>query len=163
MRASLVALALACCGPSTAELRTAKTTVYAASGDNVSRLLALAERGAQDEHYKIGAVDDGHLQFETVGRFYSPEGDIQSEGAEGYVRVDNHSVKVSFIVVLAQTDTNQYMVTVTPRTWQYLAGSPQMRELAPDDPNLPPWVKGRADALALAIHDRARGYAVASH
>jgi hypothetical protein len=154
----LLILALAACGPSTAELRTAKTTVY--TGD-AARLMALAEQAASDEHYKIAGVDDGHLTFETAGRFYSPEGDIQSEGAEGYVRVDNHSVKVSFIVAIAATEPNHYMFTVTPRTWQYLAGSPQMRELAPEDPNLPPWVKGRADALALAIHDRARGYAVA--
>jgi len=154
--AGLVIVAAAC-GPSNAELRTAKTAVY--RGD-VARILALAEQGALDEHYKVGDVDDGHLTFETVGRFYSPEGDIQSEGAEGFVHVDHHSVKVSFIVTVAQTDTQQYMITVVPRTWEYLAGSPQMRELAPEDPNLPPFVKGRADALALAIYERTQGYAI---
>lgn len=149
---------IAACGPSNAEVRTARTAVY--TGD-VHRIFELAEQGALDEHYKVGDVDDGHLSFETVGRFYSPEGDLQSEGAGGYVKVDNHSVKVSFIVTVAETDTNQYAITVTPRTWQYLAGSPQMRELAPEDPNLPPFVKGRSDALALAIYERARGYVVA--
>jgi hypothetical protein len=153
-----VVVAVAACGPSSAELRSAKTAVY--SGD-VGRILALAEAGAGDEHYKIGDVDDGHLTFETAGRFFSPEGDLQSEGAGGYVKVDNHSVKVSFIVALIETDDHRYVITVTPRTWQYLAGSPQMRELAPEDPNLPPFVKGRADSLALAIYERTRGYAIA--
>ena len=87
------------------------------------------------------------------------------------MKVDNHSVKVSFVVTLAESDESQsrsgpsahyYMIAVTPRTWQYLAGSPQMRELAPEDPNLPPFVHGRADALAVAIHDRAKGFAIAS-
>jgi hypothetical protein len=36
-----------------------------------------------------------------------------------------------------------------------------MRELAAEDPNLPPFVKGRADALAIAIYERTRGYAIA--
>jgi hypothetical protein len=29
----------------------------------------------------------------------------------------------------------------------------------PDDPNLPPWVHGRADALSLAIYDKAKSHA----
>ena len=131
------------------------------NGD-ATQLLTLAEADAGDARYKIGDVDDGHLTFETTGRFYGPDGDIQSEGAGGYVKVDNHSVKVSFVVTIAETDDHKFMITVTPRTWQYLAGSPQMRELAPEDPNLPPFVKGRADALAIAIYERTRGYAIAS-
>src|SRR5260221_1853557 len=86
----LLALALIACGPSTAELRVAKTTVY--SGD-AAQLMALAEQAAGDAHYKIADVDDGHLSFETAGRCYAPDGDIQSDVAEGYVRISNHSVK----------------------------------------------------------------------
>jgi hypothetical protein len=158
-RVLILAAMAACGGPSSVELRTAKTALYA--GDT-GRILELAELGAGDEHYKIGDVDAGHLTFETAGRFYSPEGDIQSEGAGGYVKVDNHSVKVSFMVALTETDDHKYIIAVTPRTWQYLAGSPQMRELAPEDPNLPPFVKGRADSLAIAIYERTRGYAIAT-
>ena|SRR6185312_13116119 len=150
----VASLAIAACAPSDAEIRSAKTTMYYG---NSSQILELAEQGAMDENYKIGTVDDGHLSFETVGRFYSPTGDLQSEGAEGYVKVDNHSVKVSFIVEIDQLANNRYRVEVKPRTWQYLAGSPQMRELDPSDPSLPPWVLGRADHLQLAIHDRLQG------
>ena len=149
MRAMIVILLLVACGPSSSELRTIKTTVYSDRGD-AAQLLALAD------------VDDGHLTFETQPKFYSPEGDLQSEGAGGYTHVDHHSVQVSFIVSVQETADHQYVFTVAPRTWQYLAGSPQMRELAPEDPNLPPFVHGRADALAVAIHDRAKGFAIAS-
>lgn len=152
-----VLLAFAACGPSNSELRTAKTAVYNTDG---SRLFAIAEQAAGDENYKLGAVDDGHLTFETVPKWYSPEGDLQSAGAENYTQVDNHSVKVSFVVAVTSTGPNQYVVTVKPHTWQYIAGSPQLRPLEPEDPNLPPWVLGRADTLSLSIYDRAKGMAV---
>jgi hypothetical protein len=159
VRVLLLVLALGACAPSDAEIKTARSAVYQADGEQIFQL---AEQGAMDENYKIATVDDGHLTFETLGRFYSPTGDLQSEGADSYVKIDNHSVKVSFIVVVQQIGTNQYAIQVTPRTWQYLAGSPQMRELTVDDPSLPPWVHGRADHLALAIYDRTKGFAVAA-
>ena len=156
--AALLALILSACGPSTAQINTAKTAVY--TGD-ANQIFELAEQGAGDEHYKVGDVDEGHLMFETIPRFYSPEGDLQSEGAGGYVRIDNHSVKVSFTVAVEKVDERQFAITVKPRTWQVIRGSPLMRELAPEDPSLPPWVHGRADGLQLAIYERTRGYAVA--
>jgi hypothetical protein len=159
MRGVWLALLLVACAASDVEIKTAKTAVYEADG---GQILQLAEQGAMDENYKISTVDDGHLTFETIGRFYSPTGDLQSEGAGGYVKVDNHSVKVSFIVEVQQINTSQFAIAVKPRTWQYLAGSPQMRELDPADPSLPPWVLGRADHLQLAIYDRTRGFAVAA-
>jgi hypothetical protein len=160
MRAAfVVAGAIAACAPSDADIRTAKSTIY---NGNADQIFQMAEQGAMDENYKIGPVDAGHLMFETEGHFYSATGDRQSEGAEGYVKVDNHSVKVSFIVVVDEVGASQYVVSVKPRTWQYLAGSPQMRELDPADPSLPPWVLGRADHLQLAIYDRTRGFVVAA-
>ncbi len=151
----LLLLAFAACGPSSAELRTAKTTVYTVDG---GQLFSLAQQAAGDEHYKLGAVDDGHLVFETDPKFYSSEGDLQSPGANDFTRVDNHSVKVSFVVELQEISERQFAVRVTPHTYQYIAGSPQMRPLEPADPNLPPWVLGRADSLQLAIYDRAKNF-----
>ena len=152
-----VLLAFAACGPSNSELRTAKTAVYNTDG---SRLFAIAEQAAGDENYKLGAVDDGHLTFETVPKWYSAEGDLRSAGADNYTTVANHSVKVSFIVALTASGPNQYVVTVTPHTWQYVSGSPQLRPLEPNDPYLPPWVTGRADTLSMSIYDRAKGMVV---
>lgn len=153
---ALLLLAFAACGPSAAELHTAKTTVYTT---DAGQLLALAQQAAGDEHYKLGAVDDGHLLFETQPTFYSAEGDLQTPGAGDFTLVHNNSVKVSFIVELAQVAERQYAVRVTPHTYQYLAGSPQLRPLEPADPNLPPWIHGRADALQVAIYARAKRFA----
>src|SRR3569833_2676084 len=108
-----VLLAFAACGPSNAELRTAKTAVYA----DGSEVFAIAEQAAGDENYKLVA-DVGHLSFETVPMWYSPDGDLQSAGAYNYTTVDNHSVKVSFIVAVTSAGPGQFVVPVTPHTWQ---------------------------------------------
>jgi hypothetical protein len=143
------------CGPSTAELRTAKAATYTA---NPTQLFKLAGEAVQNEHYKIADVDAEGLVFMTKPTFYGPEGDLQSQGAEGWVKTDNHSVQVAFVVRVVETDEHKAMVTVTPRTFQLISGSPQPRELKPDDPNLPTFVTGRADALAMAIYEYAKPY-----
>jgi hypothetical protein len=153
-----VLLAFAACGPSNSELRTAKTAVYNTDG---SKLFAIAEQAAGDENYKLGGVDDGHLTFETVPKWYSAEGDLQSAGADNYTLIHGRSVKVSFVIAVTSVGPNQYAVTVTPHTYQYVSGSPQLQPLEPNDPYLPPWVLGRADTLSLSIYDRAKGMVVA--
>jgi len=146
-----VVAALAACGASNAEIKTAKTAIYVAQPD---QLLQIAMRTAE-ENYKIGELDKDAHMFATAPRIYSPEGDLQSPGAGDFVRMDNHSVRVSLVVRIVDVDGGE-LVTVTPNTLQFLSGSPKPRELTPDDPNLPPFVKGRAEALAVAIYDAAR-------
>jgi hypothetical protein len=156
----LLLLVFAACAVSNAEVRTAKTAQYVT--DHGEQLFAFAEQAAADKNYKVGAADDGHLTFETQPKWFSSEGDLQTAGADDYTLIRGHSVKVSFVVVITETQENHYVVTVTPHTWQYIGGSPQLRPLEPEDPNLPPWVLGRADALTVAIYDRSKGFAVAT-
>ncbi|MBV8757432.1 MAG: hypothetical protein JO257_09165 [Deltaproteobacteria bacterium] len=148
-------LALAACGPNSAEIKTAKTATYKMKP---SELLQLAEEVAQDQ-YKIGDVDAVSFTFMTQPRFYGPEGDLQSPGAGGFVHMQDRSVEVSFIVKVVEFGGDDVGVTVTPQTFQVLGGSPKPRELTPDDPNLPPFVKGRADQLALDIYNAAKSHA----
>jgi hypothetical protein len=70
-------------------------------------------------------------------------------------------VRVVFHVKLVPSGAERFAIEVTPDTLQVVDGSPQPRHLAPDDPYLPPFVLGRADALALAIYERAKPYATA--
>ena len=152
----VIALALLACGPSGKEMQTAKLAHYHASP---AQLLQIAQEVAA-EKYKIGQVDADQATFITMPRFYSSEGDLESAGAEGWVQVRPGSVRVELIVAVVATDNDQ-MITVTPRTFQVVSGSPQPRELKPDDLGLPPWVHGRADQLALDIYERAQPYVVA--
>jgi hypothetical protein len=147
----LVVVAVAC-GPSNAEIKTARTAVYKASIDQVT---SLAIEAAQDS-YQIGERADG--EFATVPRFYSATGELESAGAENTVMLKPGSVRVIFHVKVSTSTGDFATVAVTPETYQLVDGSPMPRKLAPDDPYLPPFVLGRADSLALAIYERAKAY-----
>ena len=56
-------------------------------------------------------------------------------------------------------DYDTVEVAVTPIVERFRMGAAQHEKLAPDDPSMPGWVQGRADALAVAIHARAKQYA----
>ena len=159
MKTLLIAFLLAACGPSAAELKTAKTTTYKMDPHD---MMSLAEDVAR-ETYAIGEENGVDTTFMTQPKWYGPEGDLESPGAGGYVQLRDRSVQVAFIVKVEQFGGGDVAVTVTPRTFQEISGSPKPRELAPDDPNLPPWVHGRADQLALDIYNKAKPYAYADH
>jgi hypothetical protein len=144
----------ACGGPSTAQVATAKTAQYSAPPVT---LFDIAIQVAQQD-YKIGDSDPANGQFITVGQMYSPEGGRQSPGAGGVVQFGNGYIQLSLVVEVRTIDPTKVMVVVTPKTFQMVSGSPKPRELQPTDPNLPGWVHGRADALAVAIYENAKQY-----
>ena len=150
-------LVVAACGPSTAEIKTARDAAYHGDPD---QLLDLAVQATKDEHYQIADMNQGEQTFITVPRWYSPEGDLESAGAGDFVTLVDRSVQVSLIVQLSEIGANTFGFAVIPKTFQHLSGSPKPRELTPDDPNLPPFVHGRADALSLAIYQHAKAFAV---
>lgn len=150
----LVVLAMAC-GPSTAQITAAKTATYASR----DQIFEIAAKVAQ-ENYKLGQVDLEGRRFVTEPQMYSPEGGRQSPGAGGFVHMSDRSVQLSLIVEVLPAQPRGAVVVITPKTFQVISGSPKPRELAPDDPNLPPWVLGRVDALAVAIHERGKALVI---
>lgn len=154
----LMVAVLGCGGPSSAEIKTAKTARYSAEPDI---LLDITLQVAQRD-YKIGQVDALNRRFATAPQFYSKEGGRQSPGAGGFVSVSAGSVELMLVVeiVPAESPLDGHHVVVTPVTFQIVSGSPKPRELKPDDPSLPPWVLGRADALAVAIHAEAKPHLI---
>ena len=145
------------CGPSSAQIKTAKTAIYTAPP---STILDIAVQVTQ-QTYKIGDVDVEQRTLTTMPQFYNQEGGRQSPGKDGFVTTRGGSVTLTMIVqvLAAGPGDDRVIVKVTPKTYQVIEWSPQPRELAPDDPNLPPWVRGRADALALAIYESAKSFA----
>lgn len=157
MRTLVLVAAVAACGPSSSEIKTAKTAEYSARPMEILHIAA----DAAAQTYKIAGVAEDKLEFVTRPRTYEREGGLESAGAEGWTQIRPGSVSVSFIVRCVVTDDKHVVVTVTPKTFEWVQGSPQPRELAPDDPNLPPWILGRAESLQLAIYERAKPYAMA--
>lgn len=146
----------AACGPSSGQVKAAKTARYTAPPQT---LFDIALQEAQ-KNYQIGEVDAENHRFATAPQMYSAEGGRQSPGAGGFVQMSEGSVQLTLIVAVEPTDMNRHVVTVTPQTFQVVSGSPKPRELQPNDPGLPPWVHGRVDTLAVAIYEAARHHAV---
>jgi hypothetical protein len=150
----VVALMAAACGPSTGQVKTAKLAHYKAPPATLFQIaVEVAERD-----YKIGEVDEAGARFVTTPQIYSPEGGRQSAGAGGFVNMSDRSVMLSLFVEVLPSEPG-HVVVVTPKTFQMISGSPKPRELAPDDPNLPGWVSGRVDTLAVAIYEAAKQHA----
>jgi hypothetical protein len=150
----LLLAAVVACGPSSAQLKAAKTAQYKASAQTVYDIaLAVAQ-----EDYQVTEADAANGRFITRPQFYSKEGGRQSAGAGDFVQTTPGSVRLQLFVEVVGVGDGKVAVTVTPRTLQIVGGSPKPRELEPDDPDLPPWVLGRVDSLQLAIHERATPY-----
>lgn len=146
------------CGPSTAEIKTAKETTYV--GDAVD--IFNAAQQVVGENYKlqdVGRADEG-FRLVTVEQWYSPEGGRQSAGGGDFVQVVDRSVLLQMIVDVVPTASDRVVIQVTPRTLQHISGSPKPRELAPDDPNVPGWVTGRVDQLHHDIYKGLQRYVV---
>lgn len=159
---AVVATALAMtagCGPSNAEIRTAKLAVYRAPSDQV---LDAAIQTAQEE-YALGEIDAPNYRFATAPQFYSEEGMRLTAGAGDVVQnVRGNSILMHMVVEVKPTDGG-VVVVVTPRVFQMIAWSPKPRELLPQDLNFPGFAKGRADTLSVAIYRRlAHGAGTAS-
>ena len=153
----VAAVLLVGCGASSAEVKAAKTANYTGEPDEMFKIVV----DTTGETYKVadaGKTDDGYA-LSTVPQWYTPEGGRQSAGSEGYVSIGAGSIRLEMIVEMVPTESRRYLVSVTPRTFQHVSGSPQPRELKPDDPYLPGWVSGRVDSLYVAIHNRLQNYA----
>lgn len=160
------------CGPSAKEIRTAKSAEYKAPPKH---LMDLALQVTQFD-YKIGEIDIEGLKFSTEPQWYTADGGRLSsyeEGGETYVnagmnrpsavgpdgvqrRSEGEDIRLHLTVKVRLVGSDRAVVEVTPHTVQMVVGSPQPREIKPDDPNLPPWVQGRVDSLALAIYEQAK-------
>ncbi len=155
---ALSVLVLVGCGPSVAEIKTAKATTYV--GDAVE--IAQAAQLVVAETYKVDEVGrtDEAFRIITAEQWYSPEGGRQSAGADDFVQLVDRSVMLQMIVDIVPTAENHAVIQVTPRTMQHISGSPKPRELAADDPNLPGWVTGRVDQLHHDIYKGLQKYVV---
>ena len=163
LSALVLVLGLVGCGPSNAQMRSAKTTVYKLPGKS---MLDLAIQVAQID-YKVspGGMEIDALKFSTDPQWYNPEGGRISPSGDAtggeWVNAGGGDVNVQLVVQVRPISDDTVAVEVTAHTLQLVAGSPQPRELTMDDPNLPPWIHGRVDTLAYSIYEHGKQYAVA--
>ena len=157
-------VALVGCGPSALDVKTAKTAVYRVEPHQLLRLAEEATRG----EYRIRDVDEAGYMFRTDAKLYGTDGlawsmrplneRVAGPGPDGNGKLPMPPgmVSLSFVVRLVIGENQQVVVSVIPKTLEGVEGGTGPREIEPDDPSLPPFVKDRADALALAIYNHAK-------
>jgi hypothetical protein len=151
----LLLLAFAC-GPSSGELKAAKTARY--KGDKVA--MFNATKDAVEAKYKLQKSDENAMGMQTTGRWYTPEGLAASESADDIRNVPDGSLNLALVVTLVP-DGDAYVAQVKPMMMRYHAGTPKPEPIGEDDPSVPGWAHGKADQLALDIHTALKPYEVA--
>lgn len=153
----LLSLLAFACGPSSGELKSAKTARY--KGDKVAMFNATKEVVASK--YDLQKSDLNSLGMQTNGRWYTPEGLAAAESGGDMRVVPDNSLNIVLVVTLVP-DGDAYVVNVKPLYLRYHAGSPKPEPLKDDDISIPGWAQGKVDQLALEIHKALKQYEVPS-
>jgi hypothetical protein len=144
---------LAACGPSVAEVRTARTTVYDAS----ARELFDVAKGVASAHFGIAATDDEHLALLTRPVSYDPDGRL---GARGWGR---RPVRIAFEVHVHPLMGHRAVVTVSTRAKRAFSLCSQpcassWFDLDPSDGAIDARSQAWGDRLAYEIYENARSH-----
>ena len=153
----LLSLLAFACGPSSNELKSAKTARY--KGDKIA--MFNATKDAVSAKYQLQKSDENALGMQTNGRWYTPEGLAAAESGGDMRVVPDNSLNIALVVTLVP-DGDAYVVNVKPLYLRYHAGNPKPEALKDDDISIPGWAQGKVDQLALDIHTALKQYEVPS-
>ncbi len=151
----LLSLLAFACGPSSGELKAAKTAHY--KGDKIA--MFNATKDAVSAKYQLQKSDESSLGMQTTGRWYTPEGLAAAESGGDMRVVPDNSLNIALVVTLVP-DGDSYVVNVKPLMMRYHAGSPKPEPLTEDDPSVPGWAHGKVDRVAVDLHNALAQYEV---
>jgi hypothetical protein len=140
------------CGPSSKEISAAKTARY--KGEKVA--LFNAVKAATEEKYKIAKSDETALGFQTVGKWYTPEG-LVAERQDDMRMVPDRSLNIVLVVTLVP-DGDLWVVKVVPEMLRFFQGRPNPDKLGPTDPSVPGWANDRVESLQYDIYTAMKPY-----
>jgi hypothetical protein len=152
----VLALALIACGPSSAELKTARDATYKGPP---ATLFVAAKAATEAEHYNVQTEDPNTLKLATEPRWYTPEGQPDNSVGNNISQYQQDSINLSLVVQFAKAGEDSYKVAVSEIVLRKHGLSSNPETMDPQDPAVPPWVAGKASALELAIHDKLKPYA----
>lgn len=152
----LLVFALVACGPSSAQLHTARHARYRISAAEAFQA-AVATVDASE--FALQVADPIAARASTVTRWYQPSGKFtRTYEGQGAPLAYSFSLTIEVAVV---PDGDAVRVELVPVVFQAKAGL-ALRRLPPDDPEMPHWVGGKVDNLYLALHERLRANVVAA-
>jgi hypothetical protein len=154
--AAVIAIAvLGCGGPSAKQIEQARGAKYDAPPEVVFNGVVEAVGSVQ----KIAGQDPSQGLIETETRWYEPDGTLARRGSDDEAFVTDGAILLGFLVGV-RGQPGAWHVEVLPIAYQHRSGSPQAREMRPDDPQMPGWVKGKIDNIFLAVHGKLKEYEV---
>jgi hypothetical protein len=158
---AMVSLALAlvlgaACGSSSAELASARATVYKGPA---STLFAAAKEGLAADHYDIRETDEGNLRLETQPIWFTPEGTRDTSTGENISRLQEDSILLTYQVQFTKGEGDTWKLSVVPIIKRKHGLTSLPESVDRDDPSLPGWVAGKHRTLELDLRDRLKAYA----
>lgn len=154
---ALASLGLPACGPSSAQIRAARTATY--QGDEAA--IFRAALAAVRDGYDVQASDPATGTLVTAERWYEANGTFAgSRWDHASRRRIDRSILLHYRVTLHR-EAGQVRVEVVPVAQQLRAGYSALFPMAPGDPSMPGWISGKTDLLSVAIWERLRPFEVA--
>ena len=147
---------MAACGPSNAELNSARATTYKGPA---STLFAAAKDGLTANHYDIRETDEGNLRLQTQPIWFTPEGQIDATTGENISRLQEDSIHLTYQVQFTKADGDTWRLSVVPLIGRKHGLTSLPETVDKDDPSLPGWVAGKTRSLELDLRDRLKPYA----
>lgn len=153
----LVGLALVACGPSSGQIRTARTARYhtTASAAFQAGVAALTQNG-----YKVANADPVLAKALTTGRWYESDGTFAMKGGDDLV-IQQEGMIFLTLAIAVVPDGDAFRVEVTPHGLQHRAGYSAGFPLKPSDPSMSGWITGKVDNVYLSVHEALKKDAVA--
>ncbi len=143
---ALTTLVLAC-GPSSSEIKAAKTARYTCDFDPVFNAVIEV---VKEETPPLGETDPERGVVMSQFRWHSSSGMRKEAGA---AELDQGDVGFVLVVALVKDDAG-FGIRTFPKVFSQAPDTPRGREMSRDDANWPGWADGKADKVQLAIHQK---------
>lgn len=142
-----LAAALAACGPSSSEIKQAKTARYTCEFDQIFKTVIEV---VKEETPPLGETDPERGVVMSDFRWHSSSGMRKESGATDVVQGD-----LGFVLVVALVkDDAGFGIRTFPRVFSQAPDTPRGREMSRDDANWPGWAEGKADKVQIGIHEK---------
>jgi hypothetical protein len=152
----LLSLTLVACGPSSAEIKQARTARYTCDFEKVFTT-ARSVMEDQQPPIEFARYDSGAIA--SAFRWHTASGMRKEAGAAVVNEGD-----VGFLVELAVTRAAEdgFHIRAQPRVFSQSPDSPRGREMTPEDANWPMWTETKVDKVLIEIRERLADCAISS-
>lgn len=154
--AVVAVVAVVACGPSAAQINTARTARYRTTA---SAAFQAGVAALTSNDYKVAAADAVAGKAQSVPRWYEADGTFVNTNADNQVIMKDGMVVLTLEVGVV-ADGDSFRVEVTPIANQFRDGYSATFPLKPDDAAMSSWIAGKVDSVYISIYDRLKKDAV---